>query len=211
MYFQILGFVEIFFEMLWDLFFMNTITRFLIMFIFAITCFFAGNSVYANTKLPISDASAQMGSENSTREINNSNKQLYIQKLAITRVLNKYNSPLIDSVDTFIGVCTLYNIDCYLVPAIAGIESTFGLHTAYNTNNPFGWGGGYMRFESWDDAIYTVAKGLKTKYIARGATTVESIGRIYAPPSTTWAGNVTKLMSRFRMEEEYIQNNLNIL
>ena len=185
--------------------------HFIAVLVFVISIFFMTKSANAGSIIPVSDDSAKMEASSIVYGTQDAQTNQLIQKLAITRVLEKYNSPLINSVDTFMGVCNLYNLDCYLVPAISGIESTFGLHVAAYTNNPFGWGGGYMRFESWDDAIYTVAKGLKTRYIDRGATTVEAIGHIYAPPSITWAGNVNKLMNTFRKEEEKISAHLDIL
>ena len=44
------------------------------------------------------------------------------KKLAIKRVLVRTNSPLIESVDEFVGTCDTYGLDCYLLPSITGLE-----------------------------------------------------------------------------------------
>lgn len=125
-----------------------------------------------------------------------------IQRMVISEVLNKYNAPLASEVDGFINACTTYDIDCYLLPSIAGLESSFGKFTYPNSHNPFGWGGGYIMFDSWDDGFMAVAKGLSTKYIARGADTIESMGPIYAA-SPTWAQRVRYFHNEFeRVEAE---------
>ena len=68
-----------------------------------------------------------------------------------------------------------------------------------------------MPFATWDEAIKTVSSGLRENYIGRGATTVTQIGRIYAPPSSTWAGNVKKLMTTFQREEDKMNGYFEVL
>src|SRR5690606_36825575 len=109
-----------------------------------------------------------------------------LKRNVIKNVLTSYNSPLVSEVDTFLEVCTKYNIDCYLLPSIAGVESTFGKFTLSGSHNPFGWGGGLIIFDSWDDGIDTVGRALSEYYYAKGANTIETIGPIYAA-SPTWA------------------------
>ena len=89
------------------------------------------------------------------------------KKIAINSLLKKYNSPLVSSIDSFLNTCTSYSLDCYLLPSIAGLESSFGKHVLPGSNNPFGWGGGLIIFDSWDQAIAAVGKGLKYNYIDR--------------------------------------------
>jgi len=136
------------------------------------------------------------------------------KKLVMSRVLNRYDSPLLRSVDSFLSTCVLYELDCYLLPSIAGLESTFGKQVLYGSNNPFGWGNGLILFESWDQAIDTVGKGLKENYINKGAESVEQIGSIYAT-SKTWSSRITYFMNVFEKEEEKIdlileQNQVNL-
>ena len=129
-----------------------------------------------------------------------------LKRKVIRQVLAKYNSPLLNSADTFVDVCLKYNLNCYLLPAISGVESTYGRFILPDSYNPFGWGGGYMMFRNWSEAIDTVGKGLRTNYIDKGATTISQIGRIYAPPSTTWASRVEFFVKRFYNEEQKVQN-----
>ncbi len=123
------------------------------------------------------------------------------KRKAVEDVLKKYQSPLVKSVDAFIDVCDDFKYDCYLLPAIAGLESRFGHYTYPGSYNPFGWGGGYIIFEDWNQAIKTVGSGLRHNYIARGASTIEQIGSIYAA-SPTWAQRVRGFIREFEIEEE---------
>lgn len=137
--------------------------------------------------------------------VNQNNTEYYfIKRLAIKRILEKYHSPLLDSTDSFIQACMEHDLDCYLLPSISGLESTFGQFVASNSHNPFGWDGGYMRFDSWDKGINTVAQGLKQNYINKGATTLAQIGRIYSE-SPTWTPRVQFFMNQFTAEEQNLQ------
>lgn len=128
----------------------------------------------------------------------------YKTKRAIKSILQKYNSPMVSEVDNFYNACQKYSLDCYLLPAISGIESTFGSNIMTGSFNPFGWGRGVTPFNSWAEAIDTVGKGLREDYMDKwGATTVDEIGRIYCE-GNTWASKVTFFMKEFTGEEEKI-------
>ena len=126
------------------------------------------------------------------------------KKKAIEKVLAKYNSPLAGEVDTFISACQTYGMDCYLLPAITGLESSFGQFIWPDSHNPFGWGGGYIMFDNWSDGIMTVASGLHENYIQRGANDLYAIGPIYSE-SPTWAVRVEKFMAEMEHEEKDMQ------
>ena len=121
-------------------------------------------------------------------------------KIAIENILKKNNSPMIGESESFVKACIKYKIDCYLLPSIAGLESTFGKFILPNSYNPFGWARGYMMFDSWADGIETVAKGLRNGYMNKGALTVEDIGPIYSE-SPTWAIRVNYFVDQFKKEE----------
>lgn len=124
------------------------------------------------------------------------------KQLAIKSILSRYQSPLTDEVDSFLFACIRYNLDCYLLPAIAGLESTFGRYIYPNSYNPFGWGGGYIIFNSWEDGINTVSKGLRENYMDKWHLgTIEEIGRVYSE-SPTWAIRVNWFINEFKKEEE---------
>lgn len=122
-------------------------------------------------------------------------------KIAIEAVLKKYDSPMAGESDSFIKACIKYQIDCYLLPSIAGLESTFGKFIWPNSYNAFGWARGYMMFDSWSEGIDTVAKGLRKGYLNKGALTVDQIGPIYSE-SPTWAVRVNSIMDQFEKEED---------
>jgi hypothetical protein len=122
-------------------------------------------------------------------------------QVIIENVLNKYDSPMAKESKSFVNACIKYQIDCYLLPSIAGLESTFGKFILPGSYNPFGWARGHMMFESWADGIDTVAKGLRKGYLNKGALTVEEIGPIYSE-SPTWAVRVNYFIRQFKKEEE---------
>jgi len=132
------------------------------------------------------------------------NKDFFYKKLSIKNIFDKYNSPLSSSVDSFINSCIKYDFNCYLLPAIAGLESTFGRFILPNSYNPFGWGGGYIIFKNWDEAIESVASGLYYNYYNYGLNTIELIAPVYSE-SLTWAQRVRYFINQFKKEEEKIR------
>ncbi len=124
-------------------------------------------------------------------------------EIVIESVLKRYNSPMAKESEAFVKTCIKYQIDCFLLPAISGLESTFGKFIHPNSYNPFGWGRGYMMFDNWSEGFDTVAKGLKNGYIKKGAETIEQIGPIYSE-SPTWAVRVNFFVKQFEKEEEKI-------
>lgn len=97
--------------------------------------------------------------------------------------LESRNSPLADSAETFVEVADEYGLDYRFLPAIAGIESNFGKVQLADSYNPFGWGGGLIYFESFDEAIRTVAFELYERCVKVGADTPAEIGPSYCPPN----------------------------
>ena len=110
--------------------------------------------------------------------------------------LAKHNSPLADYAGYFVETADKYNIDWRLVPAISGVESTFGKRIPANSFNAYGWANGAYKFKSWEDSIEIVTKTLREKYIDKGAPSIAKIARRYAPPSSTWAGKVKFFMRK---------------
>ena len=110
--------------------------------------------------------------------------------------LAEHNSPLTDYAGEFVASADKYGLDWRLVPAITGVESTFGKRIPENSFNAYGWANGDYQFDSWENSIDTVSMTLKTKYIDKGAPTIAKIGRRYAPPSETWAGKVKYFVAK---------------
>ena len=93
-----------------------------------------------------------------------------------------------------------YGIDYRLIPAIAMRESGGGNAIKEVTHNAWGFENGRTVFDSWENAIETVAKTLKERYIAKGLTTPEEIMPVYAPPQIDkggkWAQDINFLFSK---------------
>lgn len=114
----------------------------------------------------------------------------------LTAFFESYNSPLTDSAEIFIKKADQYNLDWRFVPAITGVESTFGKRIPPNSYNAYGWANGAYSFESWEDSIEIVSKTLREKYIDKGAVSFDQIARRYAPPSSTWSFKVKYFMNK---------------
>lgn len=110
----------------------------------------------------------------------------------------KYNSILYDKADVFVKNADAYNFDYRLLPAIAMQESGLCKHIPENSYNCWGWGiygGKVTRFSSYDEAIETISRGIKTYYIDKGLTTPEQIMKKYTPPSDgSWAYGVNTFL-----------------
>ncbi len=122
--------------------------------------------------------------------------------LIVSRFLKNNKSPLAPFADKFIEVADRYNLDFRLLPSIAMQESNGGKIMPNNSYNPFGYGiygGKVMRFESFDEAIERVGRGLKEDYIDKGLKTPDQIMAKYTPPSLAkggpWAIGVSSFMA----------------
>jgi len=115
----------------------------------------------------------------------------------------KFNSPLADFSDEFINSADAFGLDWRLLPAITGVESTYGKFIPKNSYNAYGWNNGLYHFKSWPDSIWYVSKALKENYVDRGAKTIDKIARIYAPPSPTWAAKVKSIMKKIDGESQF--------
>ena len=118
------------------------------------------------------------------------------RKQKLEAFLAGYNSPLTAFAQEMIDTADKYGLDWRLIPAITGVESTFGRHIPYESYNAYGWANGAYSFNSWNQSIEIVGKTLKEKYIDRGLDTTTKIGRVYAPPSKTWANKVNYFMGK---------------
>jgi len=170
----------------------------IILILFSLLFFLSASSVKAEI---IAGESAPLSylsfiGENEIQQLKEKNIQI-----AIESVLKRYDSPMAEEGNSFVKACIKYQINCYLLPSIAGLESTFGKFILPNSYNPFGWARGYMMFDNWEDGIKTVAEGLKNNYSKNGANTVDEIGPIYSE-SPTWAARVNYFINQFEKEEE---------
>ncbi len=129
-----------------------------------------------------------------SKEVNESDFDYRVYTLR--KFLTKHNSPLTPYSADFIAQADYYGIDYRMVPAITGVESTFGKHIPNNSYNAYGWANGKYSFSSWPNSIQVVSQTIKYKYIDKGAVSISKIGKIYAPPSTTWGIKVQNFVSK---------------
>ncbi len=117
----------------------------------------------------------------------------------IKSYLESYNSPLADYAPIFVQEADKNTIDWRLLVSISGVESTFGQQIPSNSYNAWGWGiygDNMIRFASWNEAITTISKELRERYINQWkAQDVYQIGRLYAA-SPTWATRVDGFMQK---------------
>lgn len=112
--------------------------------------------------------------------------------------LRKYNSELYNYADKIIQEADKYQFDYRLLPAIAMQESNLCRVIPENSYNCWGWGiygTTVTRFDSYDDAIETVSKGIKEHYIDEGLVTASAIMKKYTPPSQgSWQNGVNTFL-----------------
>lgn len=124
---------------------------------------------------------------------------------ALENFFGYFNSPLVENAGTFVDVANKYGLDYKLLPAIACMESSCGIKLIEGSYNPFGWGiygKNAIYFDSYDQAIETVAKGISEKYVARGLDTPEKIAPVYTPPnSINWRNGVNFFIGKISAYE----------
>lgn len=115
----------------------------------------------------------------------------------IANYLESYSSPMTpygELAQLIVQVSDEYGFDFRLLVAIAQQESNLGKKAPADSHNAWGWGvhsQGTLKFSSWEEAIETVALGLKEDYIDKGYDTPEKIMEKYTPLSNgSWAFGV---------------------
>lgn len=117
----------------------------------------------------------------------------------IRQYLEDFNSPLAPHADALVSASDTYGLDYRLLTAIAQQESNLCKVIPPGSYNCWGWGihsEGTLGFENYENAIFTVSKGLKENYLDKGYNTPEEIMSKYTPLSNgSWAYGVNKFMS----------------
>lgn len=111
-------------------------------------------------------------------------------------------TPLAAHAALIIQASDKYNLDYRLIPAIAMKEAQGGLTARPESYNAWGFENGRTNFDSWETAIESVAKTLKTRYVDRGLTTPEAMMPIYAPPQMFTGGKWAKDINFFFSQME---------
>jgi len=152
-------------------------------------------TVYAANTVMIEQSNIENVIVSKTHGITNTSSTSSTNKVKIEKIrkyLTKRNSPLADYAEEFVEAANTYGIDYRLVASISIIESSGGIH-CFKTHNAWGWGN--SGFDSWEDGIWSVSKGLG-KYYAGGRNTPEKIASRYCPPNALkWGNNVSYIMN----------------
>ena len=160
--------------------------------------FFTLLSVTAQNTMPDRDDANVVEQQSSPHDYHSDSRTQ-----ALKKVLKRYNSPLTDKAAHFVEYADKCEVDWKLLPAISGIESSFGKRLVPGSYNAYGWGGGYIYFSDWEDGMETVNCALKEKYIDRGADTVDKIGPIYAE-AKHWSARVSYFIEEIDREYQLI-------
>lgn len=117
----------------------------------------------------------------------------------VRQYLVRYNSPMQHLAEFIVKTADKNGIDFRLTTAIAQQESNLCKRIPEGTYNCWGWGihsRGTLGFQSFEEGIETVSKGLRENYIDKGYTTPDEIMRKYTPSSNgSWANGVNMFMS----------------
>jgi hypothetical protein len=117
----------------------------------------------------------------------------------IRQYLNRYDSPLEPYALFIVETADTYGIDFRLIPAIAQQESNLCKKIPPETFNCWGWGihsKGTLGFQSYQEGIEIVTKGIREEYVDKGYVTIEDIMAKYTPMSQgSWANGVNTFMN----------------
>lgn len=171
--------------------------KFIILIAIIIALSFPKNSYAATiSAAPSAQLTSTIQSSGSTPNL------LDVRVKALKNVFARHNSPLTSEATDYVKYADMYGVDWKLLPAISGLESSFGIYLMPGSYNAYGWGGGHIYFESWEDGIKTINKALKERYGAGINADPYAIGPTYAE-SPTWAIRVNKFMNE--INEEYLR------
>jgi len=120
----------------------------------------------------------------------------------VKQYLSYYGSPLVAYAKDIVDTADKYGIDYRFIPAIAQQESNLCKIIPPGSYNCWGWGitsVSSLGFDSYEDGIDTVTKGLKQNYIDEGYITPQEIMTKYTPSSNgSWARGVSQFMSEMQ-------------
>lgn len=117
----------------------------------------------------------------------------------INAYYSTWDLPLAGHGDFMVEMADKYNLDWRLIPAIGMRESTGGKFACYN--NPFGWGSCKIKFQSFEEAIETLARNLggenpRTAMYYKDKTSEEKLHFYNGTVIKTYVREVVKIMDR---------------
>ncbi len=149
---------------------------------------YSGVQVYASLPPQLPSVSDQVGATDARPEL-------------VRQYLDYYNSPLAPYADFIIQTSDKYKLDYRLLTAIAQQESNLCKVIPPGSYNCWGWGinsQSNLGFDSFQEGIEIVSKGLRTQYLDKGFGTVTEIMSKYNPisPGGAWAHGVSQFMDQ---------------
>lgn len=107
----------------------------------------------------------------------------------------KHRSPLYPYARLIVEQAEEQGIDYRLLPAIAMNESTLCKNIHEQSYNCWGWGiyaDRVTRFQSYEDAIRTITRGMRVNYYDKGMSSPSAIMKVYTPssPDGVWAKKI---------------------
>lgn len=140
-------------------------------------------------------------------EVNNIQAEIIPIKINDSRpfILERFlkGRPLAPYSDYMVEISDKYGIDYRLIPAIAMKESGGGVAMPEKSHNAWGFENGRTHFGSWEEAIDTVGRTLKKRYISKGLITPDQIMPVYAPPAVLngggWAREINSYYTQMEM------------
>lgn len=146
-----------------------------------------GVQVYASLPSDFPTVSAEIVEEDARPEI-------------IKEFLASYKSPLVPYSKFIVNAADKYGIDWKLITAIAMKESGLCKIIPEESYNCWGWGihsSGTLKFDSFEEGIDTVSKGIRENYVDIGLVTIEEIMSKWIPhsPNGAWADGVSLYMT----------------
>ncbi len=118
----------------------------------------------------------------------------------LSKYLSRYKSPLYPLANYLVATADKYLLDYRLLVAIAQQESNLCKKIIPSSHNCWGYGiygDKVTKFDSYEQGIETVARGLKKNYIDKGLTSPEEIMTKYTPQSLEKGGSWAKGINQF--------------
>jgi hypothetical protein len=148
---------------------------------------YSGVQVYASLPPKLPSVSGEVGAGDARVEV-------------VKQYLEFYHSPMTSYAEFIVQTADKYKLDYRLIPAIAQQESNLCKIIPPGSHNCWGWGinsASNLGFDSYEEAIDVVSKGLRTEYLDKGFGTVEEIMSKYNPisPNGAWAKGVSEFMA----------------
>lgn len=166
----------------------------------AILLFFTYRTTPVPQILSYSTARLYEASTNTTPTISTQAIPADARTHIISQYLTRFKSPLAPLSQYIVAVSDKYSLDFRLLTAIAQQESNLCKKIPPDSHNCWGfgiYGDKVTRFDSYEEAIETVAKTLKKKYIDQGLISPEEIMVKYTPPSLANGGSWARGVNQF--------------